>query len=341
MENDDKDFSIKYTFNIINDSYVKGILNNTFIIFKTFNDLSYIVYSSKYALINCYDIDNFQKVCEIKEEIDNSKKYVNFNHFLDKRNKRDLVMSIYCVCDSLKLWNANNWECLIIINNINNDLSLGCCCFLEDKIKDEEKESIYIITSCRDNKNGSEPIKVYDLEGKKINEINNSKNVAMYIETFYDDKINKNYIFSCGMNCVKSYDFKEKDIYQQYSDKKDNELYNHAIIYKSKNIIILIASCFDGSIRLWDFHLNILLNKYNVSSTMIFECCIWKDEYLFVGGNNKLCLINLKNDKIKFFPEHKNPIIGVKKFKHKQYGNCLISQGKNYDRIILWVFDDK
>ncbi len=43
---------IKYIFNIINDSYVKGPLNDSFIIFKAFNDLLYLIYSSKSSLIN-------------------------------------------------------------------------------------------------------------------------------------------------------------------------------------------------------------------------------------------------------------------------------------------------
>ena len=267
MENNKKDenLELKFTFNIINDSYVKGILNDTFIVFQTFNDLSYIVYSSKYALINCYDINNFQKICEIKEDEIKSFKYVNFNHFSDKRSKRDLVLSIYCKWDTLKLWNVNNWECLLILSNINNDLSLGYCCFLEENINN--KQNIYIITSCRDNKNGSRPIKTYDLNGNKNNEIKNSENASMYIKSFYDIKNNKNYIISCNMNNVKSYDFKENQIYHEYTDKKENELYNRAILYNNDkdNKITLITSCFDGAIRFWDFHKNIFLKKIIVN----------------------------------------------------------------------------
>ena len=343
MENNREyeNLQLKYTFNIINDSYVKGILKDNFIVFNTINDLSYIVYSSKYALINCYDINNYQKVCEIKEDEINSFKYVNFNHFFDKKNKRDLVLSIYCKWDTLKLWDVKNWECLLILNNINDDLSLGYCCFLEENIiKDNLKQNLYIITSCRDNKNGSKPIKAYDLNGKIIKEIKNSENASMFIKSYFDKKNNKNYIISCNMNSIKSYDFEENQIYHEYFDKKENELYNRAIIYENDKTITLITSCFDGAIRFWDFHKNIFLKKIIVNSSMLFDCTVWNDEYLF-AGNEKLNLINLKTGDIKFFSQHKNEVINIKIINHKNYGKCLISQGKNYDRIMLWIFENK
>lgn len=331
-----KTFKLKFSFNIINDSYVKGVLNNTFIVFETFNNLSYLIYSSKYALINCYDIINFQKICEIKDDVVNSCNYVNFNHYSDKKNKRDLVISIYCKWDTLKIWNVNNWECLLILSNINNGSALGCCCFLETKNKNE----LYIITSCRNNKNNLEPIKVFNLEGKKINDIKNSSYGSMYIESFYDNKYNKNYIFSCNMNCVRSYDFQEKSIYHEYFDKKENELYNHALVYEYENKLTLISTCFQGSIRFWDFHNNILIKKINITPPMIFECGIWDDEYLFVGSD-ALKLINLKNGEIKYFEDHKNTVVNIKIIKQRDYGKCVISQGIGYNKIILWIFDDK
>lgn len=329
---------IKYIFNIINDSYVKGPLNDSFIIFKAFNDLLYLIYSSKSSLINCYDLTNFQKICEIKDDISNICKYVNFNHIFDSKNKRDLVLSIYCSCDIIKLWNIYNWQCLIKINSINNGLTTGCCCFLK-----ENNENIYIVTSCRDNKFGSEPIKIFDLKGNKIKDINSSKSVVMYITNFYDNMNNKNYIISCNLNCLKSYDYIKNELYHEYTDKKENELYSHAIIYtNSDNALIIISSSFDGYIRLWNFHTNKLINKIKIKSSILFEICLWNNDYLFVGcGNDELNLINLKNGNINSFHRHKNAVINIKKFYHKNYGQCLITQGKNYDRIIIWIFEEK
>ena len=131
--------------------------------------------------------------------------------------------------------------------------------------------------------------------------------------------------------------------YHEYTDKKENELYSHAIIYiNSDNALIIISSSFDGYIRLWNFHTNKLINKIKIKSSILFEICLWNNDYLFVGcGNDELNLINLKNGNINSFHRHKNAVINIKKFYHKNYGQCLITQGKNYDRIIIWIFEDK
>ena len=79
--------NIKYCFNIINDSYVKAPLNETFIVFKTIDNFLYLIYSSKSGLINCYDLKKLQKICEIKEDCNKTSRYVNFKHYLDEKNK--------------------------------------------------------------------------------------------------------------------------------------------------------------------------------------------------------------------------------------------------------------
>ena len=79
--------NIKFYFNIINDSYVKAPLNETFITFKTIDNYIFLIYSSKNSLINCYDLIKLQKICEIKEESEKISRYVNFKHYLDKKKK--------------------------------------------------------------------------------------------------------------------------------------------------------------------------------------------------------------------------------------------------------------
>ena len=76
--------------------------------------------------------------------------------------------------NNIRIWNVNNWECIQNITNINNVGELLSPCFLK------ENNQIYIITSnC--NKNGnSEYIKVFDLNGQKIREINNYHSINKY-----------------------------------------------------------------------------------------------------------------------------------------------------------------
>ena len=321
---------IKYSFNIINDSYVKAPLNETFIAFNTINNLQYLVYSSKSSIITCYDLINFH---EIKEEYMQNCRYVNFKHYLDNNNKRDLVISIFCVSDNIKLWDVKNWECILNLKNINNSPDLGCACFINDNNVN------YIITSCRNNKNESRPIKVFDFNGNKIKEINESKEAALYIDSYKDNISFNSYIISSNLNNLKSYDFKMNKVYHIYSDTNKDEYYCYTTIINN-NEVNLIASCYDGNIRIFDFHSGILLNKINNNShSLLFEICPWKNDYLFVGyGDNTIKLIDINNKIIvTSLSGHNNAVVNIKRINHPKYGECILSQGRNYDKIILWI----
>ena len=327
--------NLKYNFNIINDSYVKAPLNETFIVFKTFNNFLYLVYSSKNSLINCYDLNKLQKVCEIKEDSIKTSRYINFKHYLDEKNKRDLILTIFCLCDNIKLWNINNFECLNDIKNINTKGFLYSACFLNDN------NQIYIITSCRNNKCESRPIKVFNLNGVKVKEINDSKEASLYIDTYYDNNKNNNYIISSNLNHVKSYDFNKNELYKIYTDKNDKEFYCYTMIHEKNKDKELYTSSYDGNIRIFNFHNGILLKKIKINQ-ILFEICLFKNDYLFVGcGDNKIKIINIKDETIIMdLSGHNNAVVNIKKFFLPPYGECVLSQGKNYDKIILWVLNN-
>ena len=326
--------NIKYYFNIINDSYVKAPLNETFIVFKTIDNFLYLIYSSKNSLINCYDLKKLQKICEIKEDCNKTSRYVNFKHYLDEKNKRDLILTIFCFCDNVKLWTAKNWECILNIKKINNSPDLGCASFIKSN------NQIYIITSCRNNKCESRPIKVFDLNGKKVKEINGSKEASLYIDSYFDYERKNNYIISSNLNHVKSYDFIKNELYNLYSDTKDKELYCYTMININKDIE-LFTSCYDGNIRIFDFHSGKLLKKIKINQ-IIFQFCLFKNDYLLVGcGDNKIKIININDGTIiNDLPGHNNPVVNIKNIYHFSYGECILSQGKNYDKIILWILDN-
>ena len=86
-------------------------------------------------------------------------------------------------------------------------------CFLE------KNKQIYIITS-NYNKNGnSEYIKVFDLGGDKIKEINDSNEDTYCINNYYDKKLSKNYIISGNYGYIKSFDYNNNKLYHKYNDK--------------------------------------------------------------------------------------------------------------------------
>ncbi len=78
-----------------------------------------------------------------------------------------------------------------------------------------------------------------------------------------------------------------------------------------------------------------MLKKINIINKKLYGICLWNNNNLFVGCEDKtIKLININNDKIiKSLSGHEGSVITIKKIIHPKYGECLISYGED---IILW-----
>ena len=92
---------------ITQDSYSNATLDNSFAVFKSINDILCLIYANQDKSIICYDLKCLKKISEIKSH--HKGNINNFRHYLDKKNKRDLVLSLSNKDNNLKIWNANNW----------------------------------------------------------------------------------------------------------------------------------------------------------------------------------------------------------------------------------------
>jgi len=318
--------------NLTNDSFnFCFYLDNTFLVFKSFDDILYFIYVNTNNSIISYNLVNNQKISEIKNP---HKSYVsNFGYYADKKYKRDLLISICGGLNNIKLWNVNNWLCLLNIKNIYEYGHMYSACFLN------ESNQIYIITSsCKDYENeNSAPIKVFDLNGNKLKEITFSNDYTYNIKSYYDYKTSKNYIVTGNFGSIKSYDFNKNKIYHIYGKNR----YKHygIEINDKEEIIKLYDSCCDGNVRIWNFHSGDLLKNIKVYDNFLYGICIWNNNYLCVGCQDKtIKLIDLKEGKvIKNLIGHEEKVINLKKVDHPKYGECLISQGWEYDQIKLWI----
>ena len=101
----------------------------------------------------------------------------------------------------------------------------------------------------------------------------------------------------------------------------------------------MIELCNDGNIRIWDFHLNILLKKIKVDNNIFSTICIWDENNIIVGIKNKgIKIIKLNNGKIINIINEKNNIIySAKAINHPKYGKSLITQGIFCEQIRLWI----
>ena len=308
---------------IANDSLNNYNLINSFCSFKSIDNVLYVIYTNSKKTIICYNLLDYKIINIIKDAHDGN--ITNFRHYLDEINKKDLLMSISCEDNNIKLWNAHNWECLLNLKQIYYNGFLFSACFLH------LNNDIFIITSNNNTKiaeDFSEPIKVYDISGNFIKEVEESYLKSFFIESYLD------YIITGNNGYLKSYNFQENKTYQIYRDKTDNSFYSNVNTIKDKDVIKIIEFYVGGLIRIWNFHLGILLNKIKLDHA-IFGNCLWNKECVLVGCyNGTIELIELKSGKkYGIYEGHNCTVINVNKIIHPLYGECIISQGIGKDKI--------
>ena len=311
-------------------SYTNEDIDNTFIIVKSLNNILYLIYSTNNKSIICYNLNTNQKVNEIHNN--HKKPIINFKHYLDIKNNRDLIMSISSKDNNIRIWNLNNWECIHNLKVIYFG-NIYTANFINDR------NEIYLITNINID-DDSKSIKVLDFNGKIIKDINGTTEIVCFIDVYYDKLFNKNYILFGKLGFCESYDYTKNKIYHRYLDKYGDHYKAHCslIINDSEKIINLIESSRDGNIRIWDFHTGILLSKIFLGEIWLNGICIWNDKYLFVGcDDHTIKLIDLKKKLVvNILNGHNNSVLTIKKIFLPLYGDCIISQQKGNSQIKLW-----
>ena len=95
---------IQLLSSIVNDSYNGHDLDNSFTVFKSINDILYLIYSNENKYIICYDLEYQKKIKEFKYY--HNEYITNFRHYLDEINKRDLIMSVSHKENHIRIWNV-------------------------------------------------------------------------------------------------------------------------------------------------------------------------------------------------------------------------------------------
>jgi len=312
------------------DSYTDYALDNTFLVFTSIDSIFYLIYANSKRSIISFNLSDNKKINEIKKA--HNRDITNFRHFLDKINKRDLIISISLSDNNLKLWNISNYDCLLNIENVNKTGRLFSACLFSSN------NNNYILTSNAYG-NNLESIKVFDFNGNKIKEINDSKDSIYFIDVYKENQSSDIYILTGNNGYTKSYNYLNNSTYHKYWDN-DNNRHCSIIINNNNSIVKMIESSFDGYLRIWDFHLGILLKKIKIcDNDWLFGICLWDDDNLFVGcGDKTIKLVELKSGLItNHLSGNKNKVLTIKAIEHPKYGKCLISQGYEKDQIKLLI----
>ena len=314
-----------------NNAYIYELLDNSFCVFNSINDILYLIYSNKKKSILFYNLIDNKIISEIKNA--HSKAISNFRHYLDKKNSRDLLMSISFYDNNIKVWDVNNFECLTNITKINKYGILYSACFLN------YDNNIYIITSnFAFGGTYVENIQSFDLKGNKIIELNDTNDDTYLIDIYFDIKSCHNYIITGCHYFIKAFDYNDNKLFCKYYDKDSFEHRSIIINDKEDKIIKLISSSIDGIIRIWNFYSGNILNKIKISSNLVLGLCLLNSDYLFIACDNDIMLLDMKKETIiKKLSEHENKVMTIKKINHPLYGKVIISLGCD-NKIILWGF---
>jgi WD40 repeat protein len=252
-------------------------------------------------------------------------------------------MSISGIKNNIRIWETTNWTSLANIKDIYKTGNIFSSCFISDKNNAE----IFIITSnCSLFKN-SQPLKIYDLNGNYIKEINKSCEKTFYVGTYYDPSHSTNFIITVNKDNLKSYDYDKNEFYKKYQEIKDvkgkkmnfDDYHYNYTINNYDGVCQLFDSGDDGYLRIWDFHGGGLIKKIEIDKNCILSLCLWNSDYLFAASEDHMIkLIDIKAGVvIKEFRGHVDMVCTIKKIIHPQYGECLISQGYKLDQIKLWI----
>jgi WD40 repeat protein len=319
-------------------SYFSAELDNTFIIFKSINEIFYLIYSKMNSIIN-YDIINYKIRSEIKNAHNST--ITNFRHCSDSFNKRDLLLSISKDDNILKIWNITNFECILNLKNVNTKGVLYSACFLKDS-------KMINFLSTNYNSNGiPEPIKLFDLSGNKIMEIKdkyNKNDNTYFIDIFYYKKKSPvTYIIIANFGYVKSYNFSKGKIYHIYKDKKAHEYENghrYITIETNNNMVQLIESV-RGNINIWDFHKCETINIVSCFKVPINDIILINDKQLLVGANKSIKIVDLKkkiviNNLIKD-NKYNEEVCVMEKFTYPLNIECLVFQDTGGNIIIMEI----
>ena len=331
ISNNSGPHNLKELTNITKDSYSDDVSDNTFTVFKSIHDYIFLIYSTKHKSIICFNILEEKKIIEIKNA---HKEFItNFRHYIDQKNKRDLVLTISCSDRNIKIWDSLHWDCILDLKHLYHEGFIYSSAFLE------YCDNIYIVTTNYNYYNSPGFVEIYDLNKNLLKKLNNSNENTSYIDT-YNERINSkyHYIITGNSNRVVAYIYETNTIFKQYKDNYNN---NHLsiILHQCDDCLKLIESCYDGNIRIWNFYTGALIIKIQIGNNWLYGVCVWNDSFLFVGCSDKtIKLMELKEGFIaKNMKGHNNSVLTLKKLDHPKYGNCLISQGYNEDQIKIWV----
>ena len=325
---DPKDFV--YKEDICSSAHKTNSIDKVFCAFKSFSRESLVVWGTPQYNIEFFDLDKGKIIKTIIRA--HNQTIFSCRHYSDIKNRIDyLITSSYD--RTVKVWDLKTYSYFINISNAHS----GYYIYSVSILCDEKENANYIITSAP-----NEYMKIWDFKGKYLRNFGQNDESTYFIDVYYDNKEKKNYILNANSTDVKSYHFKNGELYHKYKGTPQT-WHMSAVVNETREQHILIESDGNGYIRMWEFHSANLIKIIPSSSTLNLRgICLWNDDYLFAAGNDyQVKLFDLTAGKfVKSFKGHTSTVCSLDKIVHPKYGECLVSQGLD-GKLKIWVSPQK
>ena len=318
------------SYDIINDSYCPIESDNSLTIFESAIKIPFIIYATKDKTIISYNL----KSKKIKDKIPNAhKEFIsNFYYCNNSIIHKELIMSISYIDTNLKIWNFNDWNCLIDIKNVYSHGYLYSAFFLN------KQNNFYFVTTNWEDSKFADSIRVYDYEKNIFKTINSSEYNVFLIKVLYN--YDETYFITCNEDNIKSYNYNKNEFFHKYND---NYCYckflGFSIFISSKR---LIGSCHDKILRIWDFFNGKMIYKVKIQSSALKGIRLSKERNMLIGyDNDEIQLLEMKGYKlVKTLNHNKEKICSIRKIYLNDYGSCIFSQGFD-NHIIMWQIKEQ
>ena len=319
--------NLVYKEDICNSANNFNTIDKLFCAFKSFSGESLVVWGTPQYNIEFFDLEKNKIVKTITKAHNDI--IISCRHYSDLKNRIDyLITSSYD--KTVKVWDIRSYSYIVNIISAHSNGNIDSVSILCD----EKEGANYVITSST-----KEYMKVWDFNGKNLKSFGQNDENTYFIDAYYDNKESNHYIINANDNDVKSYNFKNGELYHKYKGTPQ-AFHMSVIVSEIKEKQILIESDGNGYIRMWEFHTAILLKTISLNSQIgLRGICLWNDDYLFAAGEDRqIKLFDLNSGKfIKSFIGHTSTVCSLEKIVYPKYGECLISQG--YDgKLKIWVY---
>ena len=261
----------------------------------------------------------------------------------EKEENKELIQEYLISADDNKIvivWDVlNRFEIKQLIDTNYEDDIYSCALFFN-----KNTDRNYIVTSTYNTSSDitSSATKLYSLAtgeyGYYIKE-SNFDNIY-YLLIWLNPKDNQNYLiqFSFKKIIINNLEKGKDQIYAKLTHEPENEHYS-GYLFSKEDSEFLCTTCYNGFIHVWNLYTKKLSN---IIDTKIILCHIipWNEKFAIAADfeNKSFIIIDLEEKKIYKGKqiEHKMEVKCVKKIRHSEFGECLLTAGRDHN-IKLWA----